>query len=103
MRNAEVGISMIRALRDLLARARKPSVRRSSQWPALRKRWLAEHPKCEGCGRTDELEVHHKVPVHVRPTRELDETNLMTLCQHPTWNCHLIIGHCGDWHDYRQQ
>lgn len=76
-------------------------VARSGKWPAFRARWLADHPCCEACGRTDSLEVHHITPFHVDPSRELDPTNVVTLCEHAAWNCHLMIGHKGNWKDYR--
>lgn len=75
--------------------------RRSPKWPALRKAFLLEHPFCEACGRSNELNVHHITPVHVAPSRELEWKNLLTLCEHRTWNCHLIVGHAGHWLDYR--
>lgn len=69
--------------------------RRSSQWPKLRREWLAEHPTCAACGTTKKNEVHHCVPVSHDPTRELDATNLITLCEHR--ECHHRIGHAFDW------
>lgn len=76
---------------------------RSSKWPAFRAAWLKDHPKCCACGRGDELEVHHKIPVHVQPSLELDESNVMTLCARSNWFCHYLIGHNGtSWQDYRR-
>lgn len=74
---------------------------RSPHWPRLEKAWLKEHPTCEGCGGTTNLQVHHKVPVHISPSGELDVTNLMTLCMTPGWECHFIIGHERNWKNYR--
>ena len=75
--------------------------RRSSQWPKLRQKWLTEHPECAACGRRDEtVTPHHIVPVHVDPSMELEESNLISLCEHPTWNCHSKIGHAGNWRDW---
>lgn len=35
------------------------------------------------------------------PEKELDENNLIPLCEgKKTINCHLIIGHGGDYRDY---
>ena len=69
---------------------------RSSQWPAVRAKHLKENSFCLACGRREKLEVHHIVPFHKAPERELDPTNLMTLCEGPT-NCHFLFGHLGDW------
>lgn len=71
---------------------------RSSRWPAVRKAHLAKYPACECCGNTKDCEVHHKIPVSVDPERELDPTNLMTLCERGPGglNCHIVIGHCGN-------
>lgn len=66
---------------------------RSGKWPALRKRFLSVYPTCAACGRADDLEVHHKVPYWIDPSRELDVSNLLTLCS----RCHFVIGHLGDW------
>ena len=66
--------------------------RRSSKWPAVRAEWLKSHGECAVCGERDKLEVHHVVPFHVDPSRELDESNLITLCTGST-NCHLMFGH----------
>jgi 5-methylcytosine-specific restriction protein A len=77
-------------------------LKRSSGWTPLQKRFLEENPRCPSCGRTERkwLRVHHKVPFHVRPDLELEWSNLMTLCEWPTLNCHLWIGHGGRWDHY---
>lgn len=75
---------------------------RSSKWPVLRKRWLAIQPKCQSCGKTTKLEVHHIIPVHIHPELELDDTNLITLCENPVFNCHFVIGHGLNWLSYNQ-
>jgi hypothetical protein len=66
---------------------------RSSQWNNVRKEHLKENNTCSGCGKKDKLEVHHIEPYHVNPDRELDPSNLLTLCK----NCHFTIGHLMDW------
>lgn len=68
-------------------------VGRASDWPKVRARHLSTHGQCEACGLKRGLQVHHKLPVHVSPHRELDEDNLITLCA----RCHLFVGHLGDW------
>jgi 5-methylcytosine-specific restriction endonuclease McrA len=71
---------------------------RSSRWPAARKAWLILHPACAICGCLDNVAVHHKVPVHIDPSLELDQTNFITLGEScPTGNHHLLYGHLGRW------
>ena len=67
---------------------------RSPKWPAVRAAHLRAYPTCAACGQRDSLEVHHIVPYHVDPSRELDSSNLLTLCGDP---CHLVHGHCMSW------
>jgi hypothetical protein len=65
---------------------------RSSKWPALRLQHLEIEPACVACGQSRRIEVHHVVPVSVAPERELDSTNLITLCRRD----HLTFGHFGN-------
>lgn len=70
---------------------------RSSRWPTVRKAFLKKHPTCAACGAKTHLNVHHIKPFQHFPELELVESNLVTLCESPTWNCHLRIGHRGNW------
>ncbi len=76
---------------------RKPRVKRSPEWPRYRKAWLAQHPSCAACGSAKKLTVHHKIPVHWDASRELDQTNYITLCEQGDHNDHLLFGHLLDW------
>jgi hypothetical protein len=67
--------------------------KRSTHWPAVRRAWLAQHPTCAACGGTKSLQVHHKVPFHLDPSKELSPTNFITLCEAPGLECHLHVGH----------
>ena len=81
----------------------KPAVKRSPQWPAVRKAHLEYQPRCQACGGMDSLNVHHRIPVHLRPDAELAHQNLITLCESGPggMNCHFVFGHCGkDWRCY---
>lgn len=69
-----------------------PSEGRSSHWPAVAHAHLKLHPACAACGATKDLDVHHVVPFHVDPSKELLESNLLTLCR-----LHHLDAHCGDW------
>ena len=66
---------------------------RSPGWPAVRRAHLKLHPLCAACGSASDLDVHHVAPVHVAPARELDATNLITLCAPD----HLTFGHLRNW------
>ena len=71
----------------------RPKVRRDPRWSTARKDYLKHHPVCVACGTKNKLEVHHVIPVHVDKGRELDPTNMITLCQ----DDHLVFGHFHDW------
>lgn len=68
---------------------------RSSKWPRVRKKHLKEYPSCASCGKRKRIgmQVHHIVPFSVDPSKELDPTNLLTLCDNS--RCHLDKGHLG--------
>jgi len=79
---------------------RKPRTKRRPQWAALAKRYL-KGKCCAVCGGSDKVVPHHIIPVHVDATKELDETNLIPLCEgRGTLNCHLWAGHLGNWCRY---
>lgn len=68
---------------------------RSPRWRKVRGLWIAEHPACEVCGDTTDVDVHHVQPYHLYPDAELDPENLLTLCNR-RWH-HILFGHAGDW------
>jgi hypothetical protein len=72
---------------------------RSSEWPALSKKYKAAHPRCAACGTLQGIQVHHIIPFHTDPSRELDESNLISLCK-GKGGCHLKIGHGGSYQFY---
>lgn len=63
---------------------------RSPKWSSIKKNFLKENPCCAACGNCKKIEVHHIEPVHINPDKELDVSNLITLCDSP---CHLLFGH----------
>lgn len=77
---------------------------RSSKWPTVRKNFLAKNPVCALCCGTDTLEVHHKMPFHLDPALELDENNLIVLCESKRngVTCHLFFGHLGDYKSFNK-
>ena len=68
---------------------------RSPKWSEVRTAFVKEHPTCEVCGGTDKRQVHHIQPFHTHPERELDPSNLITLCESKAGNHHLWWGHLG--------
>lgn len=65
---------------------------RSSKWPAVRNKFIAEHQTCCVCGAKAEV-VHHVQVFHEHPELELDPENLVSMCD----RCHLLVAHLGDW------
>lgn len=79
----------------------KPNLgKRSPVWHHARAIHLHNHPACAACGGTENVEVHHIHPYHLFPEKELDQSNLITLCEHPGRNCHYCFGHAYNWHGY---
>jgi 5-methylcytosine-specific restriction protein A len=72
--------------------------KRSPHWEAVRAAFLAGKT-CAACGRSDQLQAHHKKPFHLHPELELDPGNLIPLCE-GTRNCHYVCGHAYHWHGY---
>lgn len=79
---------------------------RSPEWPKVEKAHLAKNPHCVCCAPGTNmdagLQVHHKFPFNYcialgRPDLELDDRNLITLCEDehgkPGQNHHLLCGH----------
>lgn len=73
---------------------------RSPEWPKVREEYLKQHPICEACGGTENIEAHHKRPYHLFPELELDPLNLITLCEKPAHDCHFHFGHLLNWLAY---
>ena len=67
---------------------------RSPKWAEVRKQHIKSNPCCAACGSCNKPEVHHIVPVHVDPSKELDPSNLITLCDK---YCHFVFGHLMNW------
>lgn len=78
---------------------------RSGEWPTLRKKVLELQPWCSVCRSTTNVQVHHMLPFHLDPTKELDTNNLIPLCEGTAghlgqMNCHFCWGHYGNWKNY---
>jgi len=75
----------------------KPLKLRSPRWDDVRKIHLKSFPACAACGSETNLQVHHIKPFHLYPELELDEENLITLCETKAHKCHFKIGHLNNW------
>lgn len=75
---------------------------RSPEWHRVEEAHIKAEPWCRNCGGTKNLQVHHVEPFHLHPEKELDPTNLITLCEdyHDGVECHLHIGHLGNWKNF---
>ena len=80
---------------------RKSRAARSPKWAAFAKRYL-KGKACACCGRSDQVVPHHIKPYHLFPDLELDENNLIPLCEGRTVNCHLAVGHLFRWKSYNE-
>ncbi len=81
--------------------ARKHGHERSPEWSRVAHEHLAHEPACVACGhRGQGLQVHHIKPFHLHPNLELDPRNLITLCERPGRDHHLLIGHLDEWESY---
>jgi len=78
----------------------KPLALRSPHWETTRKNHLKLQPTCAACGGTNKLQVHHKQPFHLHPELELDQNNLITLCEYGDVDCHYNIGHFRNWKSF---
>lgn len=90
-------LGLTRRLRAHLRDVGKP--KRSPKWPEVQRAFLVKHVSCEACNSTTRLQVHHKLPFHLRPELELDEGNLVVLCMGRN-ACHLLLGHGDDFRAY---
>lgn len=72
---------------------------RDPRWREVRAKHISKEPVCQACGKTTKLDVHHVIPVAVDKSRELDDTNLITLCNQP---CHFVFGHFLSYYCYNK-
>lgn len=86
----------LRSVRDKIL---KRPEKRSSHWPKVERDFKSKNPVCAACGSKKKLNVHHVKPFHLYPQLELDENNLITLCMDRN-ECHIKLGHGGDWKAY---
>jgi len=91
------------------AEAARFGISRSPEWPKVQEEHLKIQPHCMACkpgtNSSSGLQVHHIFPFHYcvklgRPDLELDQRNLITLCENekgrPGEDHHLLVGHLDD-------
>jgi len=83
-----------------LLRDRRKRATRSPQWSVVERVFKKDHSTCAACGSRTLIQVHHKIPFHLRSDLELDRGNLISLCMSLGRACHLAIGHGGSWAAY---
>lgn len=85
--------------------ARALGVTRSPKWHEVEEKHLELEDWCRNCGGITLLQVHHKMPFHLDPEKELDPLNLITLCEDykDGVECHLHVGHLGNWKHYNPE
>jgi 5-methylcytosine-specific restriction endonuclease McrA len=74
---------------------KKNHVSDKRKWLDVQRKYKRHNPKCEICGTTANIEVHHIVPVSENPSLEFEPSNLISLCRKGR-NCHLVHGHLGN-------
>jgi len=93
---------LVRHVVDVAQGKTKLGLLRSPHWPSVEKQHLKLQPACVVCGEAEAVNVHHIFPFHYcvslgRPDLELDQRNLITLCEtrktKETQDHHLLIGH----------
>ena len=68
-------------------------------WQRCKKEFYKKVPKvCVMCNNKKSVELHHKLPRHIRPDLAVDMTNLIALCK----SCHLRSGHGGSYFKYNE-
>ncbi len=85
--------------------AQKYGLQRSPLWPGVEKAALAKYLKCATCAGDQTLQVHHIAPFHLchlvyRGDLELDQRNLLVLCEENSNDHHLLVGHLGNFESY---
>lgn len=69
---------------------------RHPRWPEAARAFVRRNPFCAVCRTKSDLQVHHELPFHLFPAREMDESLWHVLCR----RCHLFVGHLGDFRSY---
>ena len=97
-------MKLIKEITDVLQGKATLTQKRSSKWGKIRKEFLKKNSKCNVCGEKKKLEIHHIRPFNLHPELELEEHNLISLCESRKGGivCHLAIGHLGSYRSYNK-
>jgi hypothetical protein len=92
---------LFEGVRDIIQGRAPAGARRSPEWYKQSREFL-EGKACAACGGSERLQVHHILPFHLFPGREMDPTNWLVLCESLAHgvNCHLFLGHLGNFKSY---
>lgn len=93
-------VNIIEILKDRIQGKAPKGARRSKDWKKVRKDYLRKNPFCYICESNEKLEVHHKLPFFLMPDLELDQNNLITLCDKRNIGCHFVFGHLKSWKSF---
>jgi 5-methylcytosine-specific restriction enzyme A len=93
-------ISALFGSSESLAESPFCAIPRASAWPHERDEYLKENPMCVCCGGRAET-VHHILPVHLYPEKELVRSNYRSVCNKHC--CHQMIGHLGDFRSWNPE
>lgn len=91
-------MSSWRDMADRVEGKAPPGTKRSPKWRKFRDDKL-KGQSCSLCGGRKSLVLHHIIPFHLAPDKELDDDNVIILCEAKRYgiNCHLLAGHWGNW------
>lgn len=79
---------------DKVEKQKTRGKKRSKLWPRFRRDYAKKQPKiCSLCGGKKRVQLHHILPFHKYPELELDENNVIWLCEGKARNCHFNMGH----------
>jgi hypothetical protein len=98
-------MKLVKKIKDVFQGKSTLYQKRSNRWDKTRRDYLQKHPTCVICGSKKKLEVHHKLPFNLRPDLELEESNLIPLCETKKYGivCHLLVGHLGCYRSYNPE
>lgn len=75
--------------------------KRSPKWGAFKKEYEKTHPKvCAVCGSKKGVALHHLRPFHLHPELELEENNMLWVCERPGHDHHFMVAHLEDYKSF---
>ena len=95
---------LMERLRALLRQDRTFGAKRSPKWNYKKKEFEQSNPKqCAVCGHT-KVALHHILPFHIDSSVELEDNNLIWLCEgFMTRNHHFEFGHLQNWKSWNEE